>query len=755
MVKLLIGMFLCAAIGMTTLEYFPNLAVLPAGVAPWSGPRPPGTPRLEPRKPFDTSGYSTVVPRLMPWPPSASLEQIAAVWKNAGSRINEKLNQVLSERKDVALGQKVPLLLMRASLFNYEGDAANAYEELGGARTLLGGKRAESAYWLSTVFYSQGVAAMRRGENENCIMCRGESSCILPIAPAAVHTKPDGSRLAIKHFTEYLDRFPDDLEVRWLLNIAHMTLGEYPQKVDPAYLVPLDRWLRSEFDIGRFRDIGDRARVNRHNQAGGAIMEDFDNDGLLDLAVTSFDPTQRMSLHHNRGDGTFEDRAESAGMADQLGGLYCVQADYNNDGRMDIFIPRGAWLPHAMRPTLLRNDGGTFADVTEAAGLMDPVNSNSACWADYDNDGLVDLFVCCEQQANRLYHNRGDGGFEEVAVKARLRLPGQPFCKGATWIDFDNDRYPDLFLNALNGPAHFFRNNRDGTFAEATVDLGIDGPRVGFSCWAWDFDNDGWLDIFATCYDRTLKDVVKGLIGEPHARYSNRLFRNLNGSRFEDVTKAAGLDMVFATMGSNFADFDNDGFLDMYLATGEPNLATLIPNRMFKNVAGERFVEITASAGTGHLQKGHAVACGDWDRDGDTDFFVQTGGAVNGDKFHNLLFENPGQGNHWLTLKLVGKKTNRAAVGARIKAVTAGGNPLTIHRHVTSGSSFGANTLQQTFGLARADRVASLEIYWPTSDTTQVFRDIPADQAIEVTELEDSYRKLDWKPLPVPESTSP
>ena len=160
--------------------------------------------------------------------------------------------------------------------------------------------------------------------------------------------------------------------------------------------------------------------------------------------------------------------------------------------------------------------------------------------------------------------------------------------------------------------------------------------------------------------------------------------------------------MVFATMGSNFGDFDNDGWLDMYLGTGEPSLATLVPNRMFKNVGGERFAEITGSSGTGHLQKGHGVACGDWDRDGDVDLFVQTGGAVNGDKYHNVLFQNPGQGNHWLTVKLVGKKTNRAAIGARIKVVTAGENPLTVHRHVSSGSSFGGNPLQQTIGLAKA-----------------------------------------------------
>ena len=126
------------------------------------------------------------------------------------------------------------------------------------------------------------------------------------------------------------------------------------------------------------------------------------------------------------------------------------------------------------------------------------------------------------------------------------------------------------------------------------------------------------------------------------------------------------------------------------------------------------------------------------------------GGAVNGDKYHNVLFQNPGQGNNWLTVKLVGKKTNRAAIGARIKVVTAGDKPLTIHRHVSSGSSFGANPLQQTIGLAKADRVAVLEIHWPTSGTTQVFRDIAVNQAIEVTEFAADYRKLDWKPVPAP-----
>ena len=190
--------------------------------------------------------------------------------------------------------------------------------------------------------------------------------------------------------------------------------------------------------------------------------------------------------------------------------------------------------------------------------------------------------------------------------------------------------------------------------------MGIDGPQVGFSCWAWDYDNDGWLDIFATCFDYSVDDVVKGMNGQPHKRLSNRLWHNVQGQKFENKTKDAGLDLVFATMGCNFGDFDNDGFLDFYLGTGDPDLSTLVPNRMFKNVDGQRFADITASSGTGNLQKGHGVSCADWDRDGDVDLFIEMGGTGMGDRYHNILFQNPGQGNHWLTVKLVGEKTNRA-----------------------------------------------------------------------------------------------
>jgi hypothetical protein len=743
---------------MRILVFFSILFALGIGIYFVTGKKKhsPGTPspqqssqpqlNYEPRKPIDISGYFLVTSSVKPWPADASLKQVGENWKQAAEDLLATVERDMA-RKDRALDERLRDLLTYASLLFYRGESDRGYRVVSEARAVVESDSNFAEEWLYTLIFLQGVAALRRGEDDNCILCRGESSCILPLNSAAIHVNPAGSRAAIGHFSEYLRQFPDDLEARWLLNLAHMTLGEHPQQVDSRNLLTLDRFQKSEFDIGRFRDIGHIVGVNRLNQAGGAIMEDFDNDGYLDIVTTSFDPNQSMAFYRNKGDGTFEDRTQAAGLADQLGGLYCVQTDYNNDGNIDIFVPRGAWVGAPVRPSLLRNNGnGTFTDVTRAAGLDGALNSISACWADYDNDGLLDLFVCCEKQPNRLYRNRGDGTFEEVAARAGVAGNGL-HTKGATWIDFDNDGYPDLFVNILNGTAVLYRNNRDGTFTDVTAQMGIDGPKQGFSCWAWDYDNDGWLDIFATSYDRSLGDVVRGLRGEPHSRNTCKLYRNLKGKGFQDVTREAGLDMVFMTMGSNFGDFDNDGYLDMYLGTGDPNLHSLVPNRMFKNVGGKRFAEITASSGTGHLQKGHGVSCGDWDRNGTVDIFIEMGGAINGDRYHNILFQNPGQGNNWLTVKLVGVKSNRPGVGARIKVVTAGADPLTVHRHVSSGSSFGANPFEQTIGLGKEDRIASLEIYWPTSGNTQVFTDVAVNQMIEVTEFAKEYKKRNIKPI--------
>ena len=307
-------------------------------------------------------------------------------------------------------------MVAKACMLNWEGEVERGTQD---ARRDGGDGRGRSTCWQPNVCtassFMQGVTGLRCGENENCVLCRGERcSCILPISPAAVHTKPHGSRMAIRYFSEYLDRFPDDLEVRWLLNLAHMTLGEYPGQVKPERVINLDRYLKSEFDIGKFRDVGDAVGLNRMNQAGGAIMDDFDNDGLLDVVVTSMDPTEQMALYRNKGDGTFEDRTARSGLVGQMGGLNCVQADYNNDGNLDVFVVRGAWMPYPMRPSLLRNNGdGEWSPTsTKQAGMLEPVDLHLALlWADYDDKYrlLRPVRLLREGITNRLWHhNKGD-----------------------------------------------------------------------------------------------------------------------------------------------------------------------------------------------------------------------------------------------------------------------------------------------------------------------------------------------------------
>ena len=202
-------------------------------------------------------------------------------------------------------------------------------------------------------------------------------------------------------------------------------------------------------------------------------------------------------------------------------------------------------------------------------------------------------------------------------------------------------------------------------------------------------------------------------------------------------------------MGSNFGDLDNDGFLDFYLGTGDPDLSTLVPNRMFKNVGGGRFAEITSSTGTGNLQKGHGISFADWDRDGDLDVFIEMGGAAIGDRYHNILFQNPGQGNHWLTVKLVGKKTNRAAIGARIKVVASGeSHTLSIGMFrpvVVGGEPCSSSTSAWVPIESQLWKFTGRPVEPPRSSAIT-----DADQAIEVTGVRQGLSEADWKPVPAP-----
>jgi hypothetical protein len=197
------------------------------------------------------------------------------------------------------------------------------------------------------------------------------------------------------------------------------------------------------------------------------------------------------------------------------------------------------------------------------------------------------------------------------------------------------------------------------------------------------------------------------------------------------------------TMGCNFGDLDNDGYLDFYLGTGAPSYGALVPNLLFWNNQGRSFVDVTFSAGLGHLQQGHGIAFADLDNDGDQDIYLHSGGAVPGDAYPNSLFVNPGHGNHWIDIRLEGVKTNRAAIGARIRVMLAGGRE--IHRVVTTGTSFGTSSLSQHIGLGRAGRIRTIEIEWPVSRTTQVFHNVLPNQAIVVVEGAKTFKTVPRK----------
>ncbi len=671
----------------------------------------------------------------------SSLTDIRDCYKGTGFHGIKQLEENLA-RRTISPADQMSVRVDMAKLFMFEGEFARAAAILSEVRATVGADP-HFADWVAPLAFLQGLTALRLGETENCVACPCTSSCIFPLQPEAVHRKREGSTNAVRYFSEYLHYCPDDLGARWLLNIAYMTLGEYPERVPRRYLIPLET-CTSKRTIGRFRNIAAELGVDRLEQAGGAIMDDFNNDGLLDIVITSWDPQIPMAFFKNQGDGTFEERAQAAGLASQLGGLYCVQTDYNNDGWLDIYVCRGAWWRKPMRHSLLRNNrDGTFTDVTQAAGLAALMDSQVAAWADYDLDGYLDLLVGGESVPCRLYRNKGDGTFEDVTAGSEIHTTGR-FCKGAAWGDFDGDGFPDLFLSFYDGPPSLYHNNGNGHFTDLAASLGITAPKGSFACWVWDYENDGWPDIFAArgLWDRAdLHEAIQSYVRRPDYRGETyRLYRNKAGQGFEDVTRKVGLDLAVPVMGCNFGDLDNDGFLDMYLGTGGPQYSMLVPNLLFQNVQGQKFVDITASSGTGHLQKGHAVAIGDWDRDGNLDIFAHMGGACPGDTSRNAFFQNPGgHGNHWIDIKLAGVRSNRPGIGSRIKIVPAGQEAHPIYRWVTSGSSFGANPLQQHIGIGKADKIAALEVSWTASHTTQVFHDVKVDQAIEITEGQATF----------------
>jgi hypothetical protein len=337
-------------------------------------------------------------------------------------------------------------------------------------------------------------------------------------------------------------------------------------------------------------------------------------------------------------------------------------------------------------------------------------------------------------------------------VAATAGIVNEQCAKGSAWGDYDGDGRLDLYIANITGPSsRLYHNEGNGIFREVALELGVTGPDRAFAVWFWDYNNDGWLDIYVNDYKVTLAEVAASTLGVPTERSSSPcLYRNQGPSGFQDVSHEVGLDRAMNPMGANFGDIDNDGYLDLYLGTGEMCYAGLVPNLLFKNVDGRRFENVTVSSGTGQLQKGHGISFADYDNDGDLDLFVESGGGVPGDSAYNQLFRNPRSGRHWLKVKLIGVKTNRAALGARIRAVVQDpdGRARSIYRTIGNNSSFGGNSLVELIGLRDATNVAELEISWPTSRTIQTFKNLVADQAIEITEGADSFKPIIQPRLP-------
>ncbi len=596
------------------------------------------------------------------------------------------------------------------------------------------------------------LSALRLGEQENCILNHTSASCVIPIAKAGQHTNTEGSSRAMLYYQEILKEDPNDLTSKYLLNIAAMTLGKFPDGVPTSMQLPKG-YFTSTVSFPAFTDIATDLGLDRRGLAGGIAIEDFDRDGDLDIMNSSWGFQDQIKLYRNNGDGSFEDVASVSGLKGVTGGLNLRHADYNNDGFADVLVLRGAWLRDQGRipNSLLKNNGdGTFTDITISAGLYSKMPTQNAVWADFDLDGWLDLFIGNESIPeagtafnfpSQIYHNQRDGTFKEVSKSAGLLV--NTFVKGSTAGDINNDGKEDLYISSLSALNSLYLNTSDENglrFQNISSSAGTGEPLVSFPTWMFDYNNDGWQDIFVSAYSDGSEDLpgkVLRAYGKKDDPFRPRLYRNNQNKTFTDVSSSIGLVEPAYTMGCNYGDIDNDGFQDFYLGTGEPNLKSIVPNKMYWNREGKSFADVTYAGGFGNIQKGHAVGFGDMDMDGDQDLYVIMGGSFEGDVYQNIFFENPiGQENHWIVLRLEGVLANRLALGARVEIdIIENGKHRKIHEVVSTGASFGGNSLQLEIGLGKATSIENIKVTWPSlKSQVQEFRNIIFDKAYLIKE---------------------
>jgi hypothetical protein len=521
----------------------------------------------------------------------------------------------------------------------------------------------------------------------------------------------------------------------------------------------------------RFQDVTQTAKITfRHvkaNQGGsinleefgpGVCVADFDGDGWPDIYfVNARDRYNRgiklkNALYRNNRDGTFTDVTDSAGVPGTGFGLGCVWGDYDNDGHPDLFVTQFG------KNVLYHNNGdGTFTDVTDKAGvggLEAGIFHSGATFVDYDRDGKLDLYVgsyvtmnpdtqrYCTLAAvqsscppavykgspNALYHNNGDGTFTNVTKKAKLLEPeGKGLSVGAA--DFDNDGWPDIFVANDGMRAFLFHNLRNGTFEEAAGETGMAYNQYGQTMAAMcislgDYDNDGFLDLYISDFQES----------------SDHLWHNEKKGFFMEVSDAAGITVPtrnVLSFGGGFFDYDNDGWLDLFIANGHvyPEVEQVSPstkykqhNTLFHNERNGKFVETTTSEGIAALppRTGRGAAFLDFDNDGFIDVII-----ANNDDPPTLLHNSGAGRNHFVNFRLVGTKSNRDAMGARIRVVSGGLSQL---REIAGGGSYlSQSELRANFGLGAATRVDLVEVFWP-SGAKQSFKDVAADKFWQIVE---------------------
>ena len=528
-----------------------------------------------------------------------------------------------------------------------------------------------------------------------------------------------------------MDANPSDERPRSVMFQAAQKMGGYPAFVPQAH--------RMEMKAGfgrptvQFEDIAARIGLDKTSGGRGTAIFDYDNDGRLDIAITS--AFGGSTLYHNNGDGTFTDVSIRSRLDAATNTFAVAAGDYDNDGFTDLYITRAGF--YVGDGQLLRNNGdGTFRDVTNEAGLENIWGPGfTASWVDYDGDGLLDLFVTNNlgglferKTPNRLFHNNGNGTFSEVTGQAGLKTIWPTI--GGAWGDYDNDGRMDLFLSNGLGRSQLFHNKGDGTFREVSQEAGVGAMGFGSPAFWWDYDNDGWMDIgqfIWSDHDDVIYTMRNGVA--PQGGQTMRVYRNNRDGTFTMVSPELGLTECWGTMSGNFGDFNNDGYLDLALGNGSPKLDRLDPMVIFEN-DGRRFRNTTFAAGLPYTGKSHGVNMADLFGDGRLSILVAAGGAYPGDLLTTGVYYPTSLPGNYLNVRLAGVKSNRSAIGARV-SLEAGGRKQ--FREVSGGSNFGCLPFEQHFGLGRAGKVDAVEIRWP-SGLRQRFEGIPINSTLSFTE---------------------